>query len=300
MEIRDPIMIVCAGRSGSTMYSRVIARHREVGWLSSWNQALPAAPCVAFFSRLYGARVFDRVKHAYWFPKPFAAYRFWERSLPGVTRPGRPLTAEDVPAEAIEPLRRRVERVLWWQGKRRFLIKVTGWARMAFFQRVFPDLRFIDLQRRPISVVASWLKAGWLDVTNDIDGPGWAWGPVPQRYRRVYRELGGGPVLSAAVKTQLDVDDIRRNVALFPGRCLEVRYEDLVKDPVHWFRETLRFCELEWTPAFERVVHGTGIRDYSDRWKDQLAPGDARLIAEFFERIEAERTACTAAAGVRS
>lgn len=297
--IADPIMIVCAGRSGSTLYYRVIARHRDVGWLSSLHQVLPSQTWVALFSRLYGVRAFDRVKHAYWFPKPFSPYKFWERHLPGVTRPGRELVADDVPSQAVEPLRRAVARVLRYQGrhKKRFLFKVTGWARMAFFARVFPDLRFINLRRQRIAVVASWLKAGWLNVTGDIDGPSWVWGPVPERYRRIYREMGGGGVLSAAVKTQLDVDDIRRNVARFPGRCFELDYEELVSDPMHWFRETLEFCELPWSERFERVVRDAGIRDFSDRWKQQVPRDDARLILEFFDRADAAQPSCEAAVG---
>ncbi len=281
-------MVVCAGRSGSTLYYRVIARHRDVGFLSSWNEAAPRATWVAAFSRLYGRRPFDRVKHSYWFPKPFSPYKFWSRYIPGVARHDRPLYPDDVPPESIEPLRRDIARILRLQGRTRFLMKVTGWARMALFDRVFPGIRFVHLRRQPISVVASWLKAGWLNVTGEIGGDRWEWGAVPEPYIRIYRDLGGGGVLSAAVKTQLDIDDIRRNVALFPGRVHELDYESLVREPHRHFRETLDFCELEWDGAFARVVDQAGIRDYGDRWKQQIPVEDARLILAFFDRVAAE------------
>jgi hypothetical protein len=166
-------------------------------------------------------------------------------------------------------------------------MKVTGWARMAYFDRVFPGLRFLHLRRRPISIVASWLKAGWLNVTGEIGGDDWEWGHVPEAYMEIYRAMGGGPVLSAAVKTQLDIDDIRRNVALFPGRVYELDYEDLVKDPMPYFRETLRFCDLDWYGAFERVVVEAGIRDYGERWKEQIPPDQAAAILAFFDRVQA-------------
>jgi sulfotransferase family protein len=289
-----PIMVVCAGRSGSTLYYRVIARHRDVGFLSSWHQAAPRAIWVAAFSRLYGRRPFNRIKHAYWFPKPFSPYRFWDRYLPGIARHDRPLVPADVPAESIEPLRREVARILRLQGRSRFIMKVTGWARMAYFDRVFPGLRFLHLRRRPISIVASWLKAGWLNVTGEIGGEDWEWGHVPEAYMDVYREMGGGPVLSAAVKTQLDIDDIRRNVALFPGRVHELDYEELVKDPMRHFQDTLRFCDLEWYGAFERVVEQAGIRDYGERWKEQIPPDQAAAILAFFDRVQALGAECAA------
>jgi hypothetical protein len=82
---------------------------------------------------------------------------------------------------------------------------------------------------------------------------------------------------------------MQRNIALFPDRCYEVNYEDLVADPYRYFRETLDFCDLEWDAAFERVVARAGIRNYSERWKQQIAPDDAAAIQSFFDRVEAER-----------
>ncbi len=298
VQLDRPIMVVCAGRSGSTLYYRVIARHPDVGFLSSWHQAAPRATWVAAFSRLYGRRPFDRIKHTRWFPKPFSPYRFWDRYLPGIARHDRPLVPSDVPGASIEPLRREVARILRLQGRTRFLMKVTGWARMAYFDRVFPGLRFIHLRRRPISIVASWLKAGWLNVTGEIGSDEWEWGHVPEEYMEIYRAMGGGPVLSAAVKTQLDIDDIRRNVALFPGRVYELDYEDMVKDPMPYFRETLRFCELEWSDEFERIVLEAGIRDFADRWKQQIPAEQASAILGFFDRVQSLGAAAPLAAAV--
>ncbi len=298
VQLDRPIMVVCAGRSGSTLYYRVIARHPDVGFLSSWHQAVPRATWVAAFSRLYGRRPFDRIKHTSWFPKPFSPYRFWDRYLPGIARHDRPLVPSDVPVASIEPLRREVARILRLQGRTRFLMKVTGWARMAYFDRVFPGLRFIHLRRRPISIVASWLKAGWLNVTGEIGSEDWEWGRVPEEYMEIYRAMGGGPVLSAAVKTQLDIDDIRRNVELFPDRVYELDYEDMVKDPMPYFRETLRFCELEWSDGFERIVLEAGIRDFGDRWKQQIPADQASAILAFFDRVQSLGAAAPLAAAI--
>lgn len=287
MELQKPIMIVCAGRSGSTMYYRLIARHKDMGWLSTWNDAVPSQVWLSLFSNLYGMRIFDKVKHSYVFPKPFSPYRFWEHYLPGIARHDRPLVPEDVPDESIEPLRRTIIKVLRHQGKSRFLMKVTGWSRMAFFDRIFPGLLFIHLKREPIAIVSSWLKAGWLNVTGDLDSENWDWGEVPDEYREIWRDLGRGGVLSAAVKTQLDIDDIRRNVAQFPGRCYELNYEDLVVEPMEYMRETLEFCSLDWSQDFEDVINSAGIRDYSDRWKQQIPSTDADRILAFFDRVAA-------------
>src|SRR5690606_33950980 len=141
----------------------------------------------------------------------------------GAARPpadgGRPTEA------SIEPLREAIERILRYQGKRRFLTKVTGWARRAYFNRIFPDMQFIYLKRQPISIVASWVNAGWLNVTGELGTEAWEWGEVPQQYHEWWQELGGGPLLSAAVKTQLDIDDFYCNYMQFSDRTYVLNYE---------------------------------------------------------------------------
>ena len=92
------------------------------------------------------------------------------------------------------------------------------------------------LDRPTVRVVSSWVKAGWLDVTSPPDSERWQWGPVPSKYYETWRQLGGDPVLTAALKMRLDLDDIARNMDLFPGRCYELTYEDLIAGPENTLR----------------------------------------------------------------
>ncbi len=280
-----PIMIVCTGRSGSTIFYRVIARHRDVGWLSTLNHAFPSQTWLSVFSRLYPMSIFDSIRDHRLFPKPFSPYNFWKQYLPGITRHDRPLFADDVPNESIEPLRQTIADVLKLQNKKRFLMKVTGWSRMAYFARVFPEIRFIYIKRNPRDVVSSWIQAGWLNVTNDVDSDAWEWGKVPAKYISVWNDMERRPFLSAAIKTQLDIDDIRNNMALFPERCFELNYEDFVVDPVGQLSETLEFCELEWYDGFETLVRQTPIYNFADKWKKFLTEEEGEILTEFFKRI---------------
>ena len=230
MEVRRPIIIVGTGRCGSTLLFRLLAMHPNVGWLSTFNEVFPTQLWLSRFSRLYRYRSLGHaLRHQSFFPKPFEAYRFWEHYLPGFSRRERPLTAADVPAEAIVPVRKTISRVLDHMGRKRFLIKVTGWSRIAYFDRIFPDALFIWLQREPRAVISSWIRADWLDVTSAPGSDQWQWGDIPPPYRRIWQELGGGDILNAALKVQLDLDDIRENMALFPERCHTINFSDLVE-----------------------------------------------------------------------
>jgi hypothetical protein len=282
-----PVIIVGTGRCGSTLLHRVLALHRDLGWLSPLNEVLPGQPWLSVFSNAYRWALPARIRHLKAFPKPYEAYRFWDHYLPGFSRRDRPPTARDVDESRIGPVRDATRRVLAHQRKPRLLVKVTGWSRIGFFDRIYADAVFVSLRRDPRAVVSSWAQAGWLDVTSPPDSERWQWGAVPAPYFDVWRELGGGPFLSVAVKMRLDLDDIATNMALFPSRSHELWYEELVARPEPTLRELCRFCGLDWTPQFRDVVDGLPIQDARGKWKRHLTEEQGDRILEFFERTDA-------------
>jgi len=169
--------------------------------------------------------------------------------------------------------------------QRRFLAKVTGWSRIAYFHRIFPDARFVIIHREPRAVISSWIQAGWLDVTSALDSDAWQWGPVPAHYRQAWEDLGGGPILSAAVKIQLDRDDIRSNMRLFPDCCYKLDYDDLIANPIEQIQSLVQFCELPWLAQFERSIRAVEFRDTRNKWRKHFTEQQGELILEFFRRI---------------
>jgi hypothetical protein len=267
------------------MLHRLWALHPSVGWLSTFNEAFPTQTWLSVFSNLYRLDWLPlSVRHCTAFPKPFEAYRFWEHHLPNFARREAPLVAADVPEDAIDAVRYLVAKVLRYQRRQRFLHKLTGWARIAYLNRIFPDARFLWLQRDGLAVVSSWVKAGFLNVSSDIDSNEWEWGPVPSVYREWWRELGGGGALSAAVKVQLDLDDIERNMQLFPARSDVYSYEQLVADPLNSLKRMAAFCELDWPVRFEKICRSSVFYDASQKWRQHLSPAEADAVRTFFLR----------------
>ena len=279
-----PLIIVGTGRCGSTLLHRLLALHEDLGWISTFNEVFPRQPWLSASSQLYRAPLPRRVKEARWFPKPFEAYRFWEAYLPGFSRRDRPPRAEDLTEPGIEGARSAVERVLRWQRRPRLLVKVTGWSRISLFNRVFGDAVFVALRREPCAVVSSWIQAGWLDVTSPPSSERWQWGSVPVAYERAWRELGADPVLTAALKMRLDLDNIEAESEEVPGRFREFRFEDLISRPEPTLRELCGFAGLRWTPSFERAVRGMPFADPREKWRECLSPEQGDLVLEFMRR----------------
>jgi hypothetical protein len=285
--VERPVIIIGTGRCGSTMLHRLLARHEQVGWLSTWNEAFPGQTWLSAGSNLYRASLPDKLKEAKAFPKPYEAYRFWEHYLPGFSRRDRPQTAADVHEAGIEPVRRATALVLRRQRRERLLVKVTGWARVAYFDRIYPNARFVSLRRDPRAVVSSWIKAGWLDTTSPPDSEEWQWGEVEPALLEVFHELGGGPVLSAALKIHLDLADIAANLTAVPGRSLEVWYEDVIREPEPTLRNLCEFAGLDWTPKFATEVGAMGFYDPSGKWRRHLTEADGERVLEFLRRADA-------------
>lgn len=287
LEGQRPLIIVGTGRCGSTLLHRLLARNRDLGWLSTFNEVRPAQTWLSACSALYRLPLPGAIKEMKAFPKPFEAYRFWEHYLPGFSRRDRPQSAEDVDAAAAGAVRGATAKVLAYQRRPRLLVKVTGWSRIAYFDRIYPDARFISLRREPRSVVSSWIKAGWLDVTTPPDSDRWQWGAVPADLLALWRELGGDAVLSVALKMRLDLGDIARNMAQFPGRCHELSYEELITEPDATMRAICEFADIPWTQEFERTVASVGFFDPTGKWKRHLRESDGERVLEFMRRSEA-------------
>lgn len=287
MNVERPVIVVGTGRCGSTMLHRVLALHEDLGWLSPYNEVLPTQAWVSRLSNLYRSTGLSRkTRHLEAFPKPFEAYRFWEHYLPGFSRRDKPQTAADVPRAAIPRVHAILSRVLRHQGRPRLLVKVTGWARVAYFNEIFPDAVFVWLNREHRSVVSSWIQAGWLDVTSAPDSKSWQWGPVPDAYLELWRELGGDRILSAALKIQLDLDDIRRNLAHFPARHHTLQYAQLIGSPHQSLQALLEFCGLPWSEAFQRTLDTLHFYDSSSKWRQYLSSEDADRVVDFFTRAD--------------
>jgi sulfotransferase family protein len=268
VENRSPIIIVGAGRTGTTVFHRMLSEHPHLAWL-------PGRICARFPERLELSRLFMKGLD---YPvvgellrrriKAGESYPFWEHHCKGFSAPYRDLVAADVTNKTKKHLPRTTAKILT-EKRNRLLLKVTGWPRIGFLSEVFEDARFIHMMRDGRAVANSMINVyfwrGW-------KGPqDWGWGELSRAQEEEWNGHGQSFVVLAAIQWKILMDAMEKaKNTISSERFLEIRYEDLCSDPVGQVQKVTQFCELEWTVGFERRLRKYQLRNTNNKVKYDL------------------------------
>ena len=281
---QDPTycFVLGTGRCGSSLVQEVLARHRDVGFISNLEDHFPRLQRMGRRNTAIYRRVPQRFtqKGRLRFA-PSEGYRILSREVsPAVSNAFRDLTAADATPWLSERCRRFFESRARAQGNPLFLHKFTGWPRAGFIGRALPGAKFVHVVRDGRAVANSSLQQPWW---TGYRGPAqWPWGPLPQAYQDEWEASGRSFVVMAGLEWKLLIDAFEaaeQNVAR--GSWLTVRYEDIVANPRQRFGELLQFLGLEWTPTFERAFARQRFDDDRvDAFRKDLDSWSLRLLED--------------------
>ena len=268
VEIRAPIFIVGAPRSGTSVLYEKLAQHPDLAWISNVTKKTAGSWLATRALALF------RSDH-----RPTEAKRVWGR-LPKTSSP----LPVDVPPRARRFVRRVVAHNLRLFQKSRFLSKDPGNSfRMPLLDAIFPDARFLHIVRDGRAVAFSTLK-------NRERRGGEFWGiHVPDR-----PDLEQLPMLEACgLQWKLTLEAVECCGERLPAeRYMEVRYEDFCERPESTLRTIGDRFGLSWEASrLADVVADVESQDF--KWKqglgaEKLALLDG-LIGETLTRLGYER-----------
>lgn len=272
MSLKPPILIVGATRSGTTMTMKVLG----------------SAPGLCFFSE---PTSLWRVGHAY--------------------RDSDAASAEDAKPWVKRWIRRHFLKVQEQNGGRRVVEKLPmNVLRIPYLRAIFPEAKIIHIYRDGRANIRSHVEQHDTFYGYNLLGKGgrrhlftrlsqvpfWEWpayGPrtfrgMARRYvlrkpgidwfgikypgwREDLKNLTSSQV--AAKQWVISVETALRELKNVPrDQWLDLRYEQVVTDPVRWFQQIADFCEVktteEYLAAVKREVHPNSV----DRWKKELKP----------------------------
>jgi sulfotransferase family protein len=191
----DPVFVLCAGRSGSTLLRFVLDAHPDLACPPETNVPALCGQLANVWALIEGA--------------PLSANRGDE--------------PPEIPDSVIKGVRDTMDRMvgsyLRRRGKKRYCDKSLGTGRYAYLmQRVWPEAKFICLVRHPMDVIASGIEAC-------------PWGLGGYGFDQYIAETPSNSVFAMARFWVENVGIILGAEEEYSGRCHRIRYEDLVCDP---------------------------------------------------------------------
>lgn len=268
-ESLSPIFVVGTGRSGSTIFYKMLSMHPDVAWV---NRILADYPKRLSLHRAY-LRLIDTPIVGDWLLQngltPDEGYGYWDHAYRGFERPFRDLTAADVTERARIRFRQAVERITV-PRRTRPLIKVTGWSRVGFLREIFPEAYFIHVVRDGRAVANSLLNVEFWEGWRGPDS--WRFGPLSDEYEQEWLKYDRSFVVLAGIAWKITMDSALEATSNVPAdRVLTVRYEDFCEDPITQFERTADFAGLEFNGRFVRRLEATPVRCRNGKWRTDLS-----------------------------
>ena len=277
MEVEKPIFIISTGRSGSTFFQRVFAEHPNISWLSILSHKFPHKPELnRLLMHLIDYPIIGNVlKKRY---KPDEHFQFWENNCQGFSYPGRDLTEEDITNKIEKDVINSTQKLLT-SKRNRLLVKTTGWSRIRFYNKIFPDAKFIHILRDPRAAVNSmrhirfWYGLGYINRL--------AWGAFTESENEEWEKYNKSFVAFSSILWKRLINSIDSAKSNVPSSSfMEIKYEELCDKPIAIFKELTDFCELKWYKSFEECIKKQKFKSTNYKWKQDLTDKQQKTIEE--------------------
>ena len=246
------VFMLGTGRCGSSLLHEILAQHEDVGFISNLDDNLSLPPAVGRWNGpLYRRMPLFMTEKGRARFAPSEGYRILARDVsPIVSNPVRDLTASDASPWLVSRFARFFRDRAAPQRRPVFLHKFTGWPRAGFVDAALPETRFIHVIRDGRAVASSLLQMPWW---RGHGGPsGWGWGPLTDDDDRSWETSGRSFAVLAALEWKVLMNAFEEaEAAVDPDRWINVRYEDLLRDPTATIKELMGFAGLSWSGEFE-------------------------------------------------
>lgn len=271
MDDLKPVFIVGTGRCGSQIFYRMLAHHEEFNWFTTLEELHPDSK----FFRLIGSIVSKPAIYRILGDKiqPSEAYSIWKKGDPGLLNPYRSLNEHDV----TEEKKRRLRSIVRSKGKgKRFLCKITGWSMIPYFNKVFPESKFIHVLRDGRAVVNSLLHVGFWRGWEGIHN--WRWG-CKEEYRREIEKYDDSFAAIAALQWKIVTKEIKSaGEKIGKHRFMEIKYEELVDRKIGVIRNAVDFIGSSWNKRFGKAISSYDLENRNYKWKESLSKREKKII----------------------
>ncbi len=277
MMVSKPIIIVGMGRSGSTIFHKLLSLHPKVAWLSFLCDKYPDKPKI---NRLLLKAIDYPLINIYLKRRinPRECYDFLDFHCKGFAMSCRDLIPQDVTNKTKKQIKYIMAKILTTRRKR-LLIKVTGWPRIGFFYEIFKDAKFIHIVRDGRAVVNSIINEewwwGWRGPQN------WRWGELTIFQKEEWEKYNRSFIALAAIEWKILMDAMEKaKQFICKSDFFEVKYENLCSSPLSTLKNVIEFCELDWSEDFEKSIKKYFLKNTNYRWQKELTKDQQKILQD--------------------
>lgn len=245
------VILLGAGRSGTTLLYKLLSAHSDIAYLSNYQNRWPAFPVTAVTHRILN--FFPKLMGYAWFKPEGGAYFNARRQLLKSLVPtpaeaetvysncGMPLNPESdfvLGSRLVTTLQSRFEKIRSYSGSKFLLTKRTANnRRIPELNEIFPEAKYIHLVRDGRAVAYSLPRVSWWD-----DHVLYWSGESPKEMVA----KGAVPIELAAMNWVEEMKSLEVGLSLIENsRVLEVRYEDLLRRPLAEIDRMLEFISID-------------------------------------------------------
>lgn len=281
------VFVIGTGRCGSSLVHEILSQHPDVAFLSNLeDRTFAPAAAGRWNGPLYRRLPPSFTRKGRMRFAPSEGYRILDRKVsPAISTPMRDLVADDATPWMAGRFRRFFESRARAQGRPIFLHKFTGWPRAGFIDAALDGARFIHVVRDGRSVANSLLQMPWW---RGYRGPAaWGWGDLSPADEQAWRRSGRSFPVLAALEWKLLIEAFEAARGAVPAeRWIDVRYEDLLRDPTGTTKELLGSAGLSWTHGFEDRFRRYRFDDgRADAFRRELSADDVRRIETVLREV---------------
>ena len=287
MSVKRPIIFIGTGRSGTTVISEIILRHRDLAFPSIYQQVFFRLPEINLVRNLFDNRYWrifgqskqlNKVKcfNRYTF-RLNEAYAMWRYITGDAVDFDRSfLIGEKATKERVEFIHRYFSKMIQYQNRKRLAFKITGPSRIEYLFSIFPDAYFIVLKRKLIPTISSFLKVDFWK-TRGLKQL-WFTGVYSEKEMKWVNENRGDPLLLTTFQIKKVVEIMELECKKWQPNYIEVNYEDFVQKPKDEIARILDFVRLDKDPACFQYLRENKIYNRNKPNLDYFNPEELKKI----------------------
>ena len=251
--LHQPIIFIGNPRSGTSVISEIIMRHKDLAFPSQHHDRWPGNPNVnylrlPFDNRLW--RFFGQKNQLNKVSKinrlvfiPWEAYRMWKTITPSDIDFDRDFLRNiKASEESRSKIREFFQKMVSRHGKKRLAFKITGPARMEYLLSIFPNACFVRIHREPAATIRSLLKIPFWN-TLGIHQLWWT-GVYTAEEIKWAEKHKKDPIAITAIQLKKVEEITEKEIQENDANVLDVHYGAFVENPVATLDSILDFAGL--------------------------------------------------------